>query len=108
LDGNDEERTHDSEEDNALMRKVASQAIVLLKNEGSILPLKAEDLKKVAIIGPSTKTRTISGGGSASLKCSYVVTPYEGITNALPNGVDVLYSEGAAGSYQQHSYGYHV
>ncbi|KIJ29147.1 glycoside hydrolase family 3 protein [Sphaerobolus stellatus SS14] len=95
LDGDGKERTHDSKEDNALMRKVASQTIVLLKNEGNILPLQANQIKKIAIIGPNAKARVISGGGSASLKCSYVVTPYDGITSALSKDTEVLYSEGA-------------
>jgi beta-glucosidase len=84
------------------MRKVASQAIVLLKNEGNLLPLQAGTLKKVAIIGPNAKARIISGGGSAALKPSYVVTPYDGIVNALPTGVEVLYGEGASGKPYTH------
>jgi beta-glucosidase len=77
------------------MRKVASESIVLLKNEGSILPLNPSAVKKVAILGSNAKARVISGGGSANLKPSYVITPYEGIVNALPKDVEVSYSEGA-------------
>ncbi|KAF8577032.1 glycoside hydrolase family 3 protein [Ramaria rubella] len=95
LDGDGKERTSDSPRDTALMRKVASQSIVLLKNEGSILPLQAHELSKVAILGPNAKARIISGGGSAALKPSFVSTPYDGIVNALPKDVQVLYNEGA-------------
>ena len=58
LNGNDTERTCDSNEDNALMCKVASESIVLLKNQGQLLLLKAkvlagmvmdEDVIKVAL-----------------------------------------------------------
>jgi hypothetical protein len=52
---------------------------------------------KIAIVGGNAKAMILSGGGSASLKPSYFVSPYEGIVNALPNGVEVLYSEGARG-----------
>lgn len=79
------------------MRKVASESIVLLKNEGGILPLQASKLKKIAIIGPNAKARVIGGGGSASLKASYFITPYDGIVNALPKDVKVLYNEGTIG-----------
>ena len=81
------------------MRKVASQSIVLLKNEGNILPLQSNQIKKIAIIGPNAKAHVISGGGSASLKASYIITPYDGITAALSDNVEVLYSHGATGSY---------
>jgi len=96
LDGDGKERTYDSEEDNILMRKLASHSIVLLKNEGHILPLQAEKLTKIAIIGPNAKARVASGGGSAALKLSYIITPYDGITRALSKDVQVLYSEGAS------------
>ncbi|KZT33940.1 beta-glucosidase [Sistotremastrum suecicum HHB10207 ss-3] len=95
LDGDGEERTKDSPEDVALMRQLAAQSIVLLKNDGGILPLKSGQLKKVAVIGPNAKARVLSGGGSAALKASYFVSPYEGVVNALPKGVEITYHEGS-------------
>lgn len=71
---------------------------MLLRNEGSLLPLKAKELKKVAIVGPNAKALVLSGGGSAALKASFFVTPYDGIVKALKeagNEVEVTYSEGA-------------
>ena len=40
LDGDGLEYTRESKEDRALMRQVAGQTIVLLKNEGGLLPLR--------------------------------------------------------------------
>lgn len=40
LDGDGEEHTHESEADRELMRSVAAQSIVLLKNKDGLLPLK--------------------------------------------------------------------
>lgn len=40
LDGDGLEYTRESDADAALMRSVAAQSIVLLKNDNSILPLK--------------------------------------------------------------------
>ncbi|KZT51279.1 glycoside hydrolase family 3 protein [Calocera cornea HHB12733] len=97
LDGDQVERTHDTPADKALMRKVAGSAIVLLKNDGGILPLDKAKVRTLAIIGPSAKAAAFAGGGSASLKASYVVTPFEGITAALPKDVKVLYAEGCQG-----------
>lgn len=85
------------------MRKVAADSIVLLRNEGDILPLRAEAMKKIAVIGPNAKARTPSGGGSASMRCSYVITPYEGIISALPKGVEVNYLPGCTGAFGQNS-----
>lgn len=81
------------------MRKVAAESIVLLKNEGNLLPLDASKLKKVAIVGGSAKAFVLSGGGSASLKPSYFVSPYDGITSALGNNVEVTYTEGARSEF---------
>ena len=50
---------------------------------------------QVAIIGPNAKERIIAGGGSAALRATYVVSPYEGIVNALGSSVDTVYAEGA-------------
>lgn len=79
------------------MRRLASESIVLLKNEGAVLPIRSKEVKKIAIIGANAKATVLSGGGSASLKPSYFTTPYDGIVNALPEGIEVTYTEGAPG-----------
>jgi beta-glucosidase len=79
------------------MRRVAGETIVLLKNENKVLPLRPTELKKVAIVGGNAKAVVLSGGGSAALKPSFFVTPYDGIVNALPENVEVTYCEGAPG-----------
>ncbi len=77
------------------MRKLASESIVLLKNQDDVLPLKPSELKKVAILGGNAKAVILSGGGSASLKPSYFITPYDGIASQLGKDVEITYSEGA-------------
>lgn len=52
-------------------------------------------MKKVAIVGGNAKAAILSGGGSASLKPSYFISPFEGIVNALGSDVEINYSEGA-------------
>ncbi|KAJ7041012.1 beta-glucosidase [Mycena alexandri] len=97
LDGDGEERTLESDADKDLMRRVASQSIVLLKNDDGLLPLRPQNLKKVAVIGGNAKAMVLSGGGSAALKASYFISPYQGIVDALASNPDVqvTYSEGA-------------
>ncbi|PFH53517.1 glycoside hydrolase family 3 protein [Amanita thiersii Skay4041] len=97
LTGDGQERTIDSKSDQDFMRQIASKAIVLLKNEKKVLPLKPQSLKKIAIVGGNAKARVLSGGGSAALKASYFVSPYNGIVNALSEykNVEITYCEGA-------------
>ncbi|KZT03376.1 glycoside hydrolase family 3 protein [Laetiporus sulphureus 93-53] len=100
LDGDGLERTEDTPEERALMRELAAASIVLLKNEGGVLPLKpkAQGIKKLAIVGGNAKAAVLSGGGSAALKPSFFVSPYDGIVAALGEvapDVEVTYCEGA-------------
>ncbi|KAG8926382.1 hypothetical protein FRC02_008945 [Tulasnella sp. 418] len=97
IDGDGIEKWRKNDTDSALMRKIAAASLVLLKNDNNVLPLKPESLRRVAIIGPNARARITSGGGSASLKNAYVVTPYDGIVSALGEGVKVEYHEGCAG-----------
>ncbi|KAL4871176.1 hypothetical protein BDV12DRAFT_164336 [Aspergillus spectabilis] len=79
-----------------LIRSVGSQGLVLLKNDGAVLPLKKEKLakKKVALLGFAQEA-LIHGGGSASVNAHYRVTPEEGLRAALGDTVDFQYAKGA-------------
>lgn len=68
----------DKPEHRKIVREVAREAIVLLKNDGT-LPLKK--VKSIAVIGPYANAAQILGGGSSSVTPHYVVTPFEGIKN---------------------------
>lgn len=50
---------------------------MLLKNEKSLLPLKLENHKKIAFIGPNSRESVAAGGGSASLNPHYRQNPYD-------------------------------
>ncbi|CUA74978.1 beta-glucosidase [Rhizoctonia solani] len=89
--GDGEERTRDDPKDREFNRKLAGRAIVLLKNEQEVLPLRK---KKLLVVGPNAQARVISGGGSAFLKPSYVITPWDGIIAAKPENVDVKFEVG--------------
>ena len=58
-----EERPADMDAHHALAKKCAEEAIVLLKNEGNVLPLRKEN--KVALIGDFFKTPRYQGAGSS-------------------------------------------
>ncbi|RAK79311.1 beta-glucosidase H [Aspergillus fijiensis CBS 313.89] len=81
------------EEDRQLLRKITAEAIVLLKNENSILPLNKH--KKIAVIGPNSKIATYCGGGSAALNPYEAISPFEGITHVAQ--ADVEFAQGVYG-----------
>ncbi|KAF5348348.1 hypothetical protein D9758_010946 [Tetrapyrgos nigripes] len=98
LDGDGIERTLKDPAHERLMHQVATQSIVLLKNETELLPLKPQDLKKIAIVGGNAQAVVLSGGGSAALKPSYFISPYQGIVDCLKQSnpdVQIDFCEGA-------------
>ncbi|PSN70389.1 beta-glucosidase [Corynespora cassiicola Philippines] len=88
------EGTVDDIETRKMMRKVAAESIVLLKNDNKILPLDVSDT--IAVMGPNTKIAAFAGGGSASLDASYTTTPLEGISGYQAS----IWTQGAIG-YKQ-------
>jgi beta-glucosidase len=50
-----------------IAQKLAEQGIVLLKNDGPLLPLDAAKIRSIAVIGPHADVGMISGGGSAQV-----------------------------------------
>lgn len=93
------ERSRDSPEGRQFCRSLAAEGIVLLKNRDNVLPLgndKPGSLN-IAVIGPNAKERVISGGGSAALKATYVVTPWQGIKDSIPKGSTLRYHVGCYG-----------
>ncbi|KAF8212521.1 glycoside hydrolase family 3 protein [Mycena galopus ATCC 62051] len=91
--GDGVERTRDSPEARQFCRQLAADGIVLLKNQDNLLPLSAET-KRLAIIGPNALQTIISGGGSAALKPSYSVSPYDGVVSGAPKGVSIEHAIG--------------
>ncbi len=75
--------------------EVAKKAVVLLKNDGGLLPIK-KDVKKIAVIGHNAVAITANGGVGAGVKAPYEITPLMGIQNHAGNGVQVTFNEGYA------------
>ncbi|HEV8039894.1 MAG TPA: glycoside hydrolase family 3 C-terminal domain-containing protein, partial [Bryobacteraceae bacterium] len=74
-----------------LARKVADEAIVLLKNRNNILPLDPARIKTIAVIGPNAVKMRL---GTYSGVPSYYVSVLDGIRNRVGKGVTVIHAEG--------------
>src|SRR5215211_4222 len=85
------ERAQDKPHHRRIIREAAREAIVLLKNDGS-LPLKK--VKSIAVIGPNAQTAQILGGGSSSVTPHYAVSPFEGISNRAGDRIKVQAAPG--------------
>ncbi|KAJ4488261.1 glycoside hydrolase family 3 protein [Lentinula aciculospora] len=92
--GDGKERTRDSPEIRQFCRNLAAQGIVLLQNRNNVLPLLQNRVRKLAIVGPNARGSVISGGGSAALKASYIVTPYQGIQEGAFDDLQISYTIG--------------
>jgi beta-glucosidase len=75
-------------------RRVAEEGIVLLKNEKNFLPLDANKIKSVAVIGENATRLQTYGGDSSRVKAFYEISPLAGILNRIGTNVNVTYSEG--------------
>ncbi len=77
----------------ALARQVARESIVLLKNAGSVLPLR-KDIGTIAVIGPNCDDRRMLLGNYEGAPADSI-TPLRGIREAVSRGTRVLYARGS-------------
>ncbi len=75
-------------------RKIAEDGIVLLKNDGSILPLDASKLNKIAVIGENATRKMSEGGGSSELKPRVEISPLKALQSKY--GSKITYARGYA------------
>ncbi|PKO00306.1 MAG: glycosyl hydrolase [Chloroflexi bacterium HGW-Chloroflexi-4] len=80
----------DAEAHHDLARKIASEGMVLLKNNG-ILPLKSKG--KIAVIGHAAKEAHFQGGGSSHINPTRVAVPLDELKKAAPE-VEFIYCAG--------------
>jgi beta-glucosidase len=75
-------------------RDIAAEGIVLLKNQGGILPLNFVKGQTIAVIGENATRMMTVGGGSSSLKADEEVLPLTGIQERFGTTANVVYSKG--------------
>lgn len=84
---NKKEEAPDDDVTYALLRRASASSVVLLKNNevngNKLLPIPFSTDLKIAVIGPNAKQAMISGGGSASLRPTYTISPLQGVKNIV-------------------------
>ena len=96
-------------ESRATALRAAEESLVLLKNEGNLLPLDMSKLRHVVVLGPNATRRQCRGGmgGSSGVEPPFEVTPLEGIREALAGKAEVEYLDlPEAGTFEPISQGY--
>jgi beta-glucosidase len=82
------EGSRNTPEHQALARNIAEEGIVLLKNEGEVLPLK--EIRSIAVLGPNATRKTGFGGGSSMVRPLYEITPLKGLEERCAGKVKVV------------------
>jgi beta-glucosidase len=90
-------RPWSDEELSTELRVTSAAGMVLIKNDGT-LPLDANSLSQIAMIGPNAATARTLGGGSATVFPPYVVSPIEGLRGALGEEVSIVHAVGVRSS----------
>ena len=73
-----------------LAREIAGESIVLLKNEGNLLPLSPQ-IRSLAVIGPNAAVAQL---GDYTRPLERAVSPLQGITAAVSPETDIRYAKG--------------
>lgn len=73
----------------------ARESIVLLKNQGALLPIDRTRVHTLAVIGPDADVPLYEGGGSAHVVPSRSQTPLMSLRQLAGPGVEIRYARGA-------------
>lgn len=86
-----------SEEHYMAARLIAQDGIVLLQNEGNVLPIDPVG-KKILVVGENAIKMMTVGGGSSSLKAQHEISPLQGLQNRLKgSNCQIEYARGYVG-----------
>jgi beta-glucosidase len=80
---------------------VAAKSVVLLKNEGSLLPLDLNTHRKIAVIGENAVRTMALGGVGAGVKAYREITPLAGLQSRIGDRAELVYAQGYRGYTKQ-------
>ena len=76
----------------AIARRIAQEAMVLLKNEGGVLPLRG--VRRLLVVGDNATLAHHAGGFSSGVRARYEITPLAGRRTNLGPEVEITYLPG--------------
>jgi beta-glucosidase len=82
-------------EHHQVARKIATEGIVLLKNNNSFFPIEDKTNLTIAVIGENATRSMTAGGGSSELKPKFEISPLQGLKQRYKNA-KILHSMGYA------------
>lgn len=85
---------YNTPEHRAKALEMARKTVILLKNDGGLLPLSPKRARKVAVIGANAVTKHSLGGGSAEINALYEMTPLMGLHMLLGGNCEIRYAPG--------------
>ncbi|MDO4319590.1 MAG: glycoside hydrolase family 3 C-terminal domain-containing protein [Bacteroidales bacterium] len=86
-----------SEDHYAAARRIGDESIVLLRNEGSLLPIDPAKSPNILVVGENAVKMMTVGGGSSSLKVQREISPLDGIRAMAGDPSKVKYARGYVG-----------
>jgi len=78
----------------AVALRAAEEGIVLLKNQGDLLPIDAKKYRTIAVIGDNAIRTFAAGGNSAGVKAFREITALQGITDRVGKDANLIFSQG--------------
>ena len=84
-----DERVIASEAHLAIAQEASADGSVLLKNDAGALPLDETSITRIAVVGSLADTPNIGDTGSSNVRPSFVITPLQGIEEALGDRVAI-------------------
>jgi beta-glucosidase len=78
-----------------LALEAAEKSLVLLKNEGNLLPLERKEVRRLAVLGRLAERGNIGDHGSSRVYPPYTVSPLEGLRSFLGGSAQIRCSRGS-------------
>ncbi|NCF73489.1 MAG: glycosyl hydrolase [Gammaproteobacteria bacterium] len=87
-------RKQNLDDHHTLARRVASEAITLLKNDGAVLPLTGNKYRKIAVIGEFAMSPRYQGNGSSEVKPPRIDKFMDIIGQEFADNFEIEYAQG--------------